>query len=279
MKTTLAVVILTFNESIHIARAVNNVIGWADQVLVLDSFSTDDTVDLAKALGAEVLLRKFDNYKKQREYAIEYYKDKAEWVFFLDADEYLLEELKLEINEAINNTDVQGYYMARRLMFMGKWIKWGGYYPTYLLRLFRPEKASVLRDINEHIFVEGNTRKLKHDFIHDDLKDIGHWIDKHNRYAAYEAEVFLNIQKKSSRLNNYDWTLQSERKRWMREKVWNTLPILIRPFIYFIYRYFIRLGILDGKQGFIYHFLQGLWCQFLIDVKYFELKKTPPNKE
>lgn len=279
MKKKLVVVILTFNESIHIVRAVNNVINWADQVIVLDSYSTDNTVDLAKTLGAEVLLRKFDNYKKQREYAIEYYKDKAEWVFFLDADEYLSEELKLEINEAVNGPDVQGYYMARRLIFMGKWIKWGGYYPTYLLRLFRPERAHLSREINEHIYVEGNTRKLKHDFIHDDLKDISHWIDKHNRYATYEAEAFFGVQKEGCASNNYDWALQSERKRWMREKVWNNLPILIRPFIYFLYRYFIRLGILDGKQGFIYHFLQGLWCQFLIDVKYFELKNNTHDKE
>ena|SRR3990167_1045250 len=272
MKLSLIVIILTHNESIHIERAIKNVDGWADKIIVLDSYSDDDTPEKAKALNVEFIARKFDNYKNQREYAIQYAKDQAEWLFFLDADEYLTEELKSEIKTAIKKPDIVGYYLPRRFIFMNKWIRWGGYYPTYLLRLFRPEQASLDRVINEHVTVLGHKDYLKHDFIDHNLKGISNWIDKHNRYATYEA-VDLMACKKSP----METKIPSKKmgKQWLRYNIWNKLPIIIvRPVVYFIYRYFFRLGFLDGKEGLIYHFLQGFWFWFVIDVKYFELKKN-----
>ena len=165
MKKTLTVVILTYNESIHIERAIRNVLGWADHVMVLDSYSEDDTVEKAQTLGAEVILRKFDHYKNQRQYAIDYCKAQTKWMFFLDADEYLTDALKEEIQEAIKKQDTAGYYASVRLIFMNRWIKHGGYYPSYLMRLFRPDRAEVKREINEHVTILGTVAYLKNDFI------------------------------------------------------------------------------------------------------------------
>lgn len=274
MKSEITVVILTYNESIHIERSINNVSGWADKIIILDSYSEDDTVEKAKLLGAEVIFRKFDDYKKQREFAIEYCKDQAEWMFFLDADEYLTEELKVEIKQAIKNKKINGFHIPRRFIFMNKWIKWGGYYPIYLLRLFRPEYASLSGSVNEHVVITGATQTLQNDFVDHNLKGIDNWINKHNRYATYEAGELLNFkmnQEAKSHLKFF--STQSERKQWLRFRVWNKLPIIIRPFIYFIYRYIVRLGFLDGKVGFIYHFIQGFWYWVLIDTKYFEMEK------
>lgn len=268
MKLQLIVVILTYNESVHIERVIKNVLGWADKIIVLDSYSEDDTVEKTKSLNVEVISRKFDNYKNQREFAIEYSKNQADWLMFLDADEYLTENLKIEIKAAIQKKDIVGYYLPRRFIFMNKWIKWGGYYPTYLLRLFRPEQANINRVINEHVTVLGKTEYLKYDFVDHNLKGFGNWIDKHNRYATYEAMDLINFKKIKT-------TFKHSGKQWIRYNIWNKLPIIVvRPFVYFLYRYIFRLGFLDGKEGFIYHFLQGFWFWFIIDVKYLESIKN-----
>ena len=273
MKHLLTVVILTYNEAIHIERAIRNVTGWADKIIILDSHSQDTTTQIAEDLSAEVLYRKFDHYKNQRQHAIDYCKDKTEWLLFLDADEYLLEELKTEIKTSINNPHIVGYYMPRRFIFMDKWIKHGGYYPTYLLRLFRPELATLDREINEHVAVQGATQKLKNDFVDHNLNGLGFWISKHNQYATAEAKALLSTKQSKTTSSKVSFWVQSDRKAWIRENIWNHLPILIKPFIYFTYRYFVRLGFLDGKEGLIFHFLQGCWFWFLVSAKYLEMQK------
>ncbi|EKD71437.1 MAG: Glycosyl transferase family 2 [uncultured bacterium] len=273
MQIHLTVIILTYNESIHIDRAIKNVSKWADKIIILDSYSEDDTVEKASTFGIEVIYRKFDNYKNQREYAIEYVKNKTEWLFFLDADEYLTEELKQEIKSETIKSDISGYYIPRRFIFMNKWIKWGGYYPIYLLRLFRPEHAYLDGVINEHVKVSGKIDYLKNDFVDHNLKGINSWIEKHNSYATFEALELIRYKAKQYHFKKINiFSTQSERKQWLRYNIWNRLPIVIRPPLYFIYRYFFRLGFLDGKEGFIYHFLQGFWFWLLIDIKYIESK-------
>jgi len=274
----LTVIILTYNEEIHIARVINNVKVWCKDIIVLDSGSQDKTIEIAKKLGAKIFYRKFDTYAKQRNYAIKELPINTEWILFLDADEYLTEELKIEIEEILPRTDKDGFYLKRRFYFMGRWIKHGGYYPIKILRLFKKDKAFVERDMNEHIIVNGKIGELKNDFIDENHKSISDWIDKHNRYSTFEAQELIKYEqrrkeKKKDEMARFFGT-QVERKRWIREYIWNPLlPPLVRPFIYFIYRYFFRFGFLDGKEGFIYHFLQGLWFPFLIDVKYLELKR------
>lgn len=268
----LTVIILTFNEEDNLAQALKSVCGWAEYVYILDSFSTDQTLNIARSFPCQVFQNPFVNYGSQRNFAITKLPVCTEWIFFLDADEYLTEPLKREIEEKLPHTVYQGFYIKRRFYFMGRWIKYGGYYPTWILRLFQKTRARVVREINEHVQIEGSTDFLEHDFVDSNRKGIGHWIEKHNRYADFEAQQLHNNTRRCEYARF--WGTQAQKKQWIRDYVWSPfLPPLIRPFLYFIYRYFFRFGFLDGKEGFIYHFLQGLWFQFLIDVKYLEAKR------
>ncbi len=274
---SISVVILTYNESIHIRRAIENVINWCDEVVVLDSNSTDDTTAIAEACGAKVYYRQFDNYKAQRNHAIHELPLSNEWMLFMDADEYLGEELKAEIAEVFAKPiSCDGFLIKRRFIFNDQWIKHGGYYPIWILRLFKRSAANVDREINEHVAVNGTVGRFEHHFSDHNLKSIADWIDKHNRYSKLEATQFFfhALRKKNGgRDEMAKFSGDSvERKRWIREHIWNELPPLLRPFIYFFFRYFLRLGFLDGKAGLIYHFLHGFWYPFLTDVKYLEMK-------
>lgn len=277
MQYQLVVVILTYNEAIHIERAIKNILNWADKVIVLDSHSQDNTADIAKNLGADVIFRKFDDYKNQRQYAIDYCKNLTEWMLFLDADEYLLAESKSEILSVIKNKAVGGYYLPRRFIFMERWIKHGGYYPCYILRLFRPELAKIDGIINEHVSIDGSTEKLKYDFVDHNLKNMDFWIAKHNQYTNFEAQNLWLLKHNDTDSKKFKLTIQAERKQWIKQKIWNRLPLLSRSFIYFTYRYFFRFGFLDGKEGFIFHLLQGGWNYFLVDVKYIEMQRKNKN--
>lgn len=271
-----AVVILTFNEEENLPQTLRSVVGWAREVFVLDSCSTDRTVAIAKEFGCTAAQNRFENFGRQRNYALDHLPISAEWVFFLDADEWLPEDLKREIGETVARGPAEnGFYVKRRLIWMGKWIR-RGYYPTWILRLFRRGKARCEdRDVNEHIVLDGSVGHLKNDFMHEDRKGISEWIVKHVRYAEKEAALLLEQeqQKQRRQLPGRLFGCQVERKRWLRTRLWNRLPPLIRPFFYFFYRYILRLGVLDGRAAFVYHFLQALWLPLLIDVKYLELKK------
>lgn len=277
-KVKLTVVILTYNEEVNIRQSLSNVIDWAEYVYVLDSGSTDKTCEIVKEYGAELFYRKFDTYAKQRTYAMKELSIKTDWMLFLDADEYLFEELKDEISITLKEgTSFDAFYLKRRFYFMGAWIKYGGYYPTWILRLFKVNKASCHRDMNEHIIVDGEIGYFKNDFVDANLKGMTDWIEKHNKYSTFEAQELLKFDsqdKESDKLAKL-FGSQVERKRWIREKIWNPLlPPLVRPFIYYIYRYFFRLGFLDGKAGFIYHTMHGLFYRLLIDIKYLQMKKN-----
>ena len=269
-----AVVILTFNEQLNLAQALRSVHGWAHEVYVFDSFSADRTVEIARELGAQVMQHRFENYARQRNAALDLLPIRSDWVLFLDADEWLPEALKLEIDALIASNPVEnGFYLPRRFIWMGRWIR-RGYYPTWILRLFRRGKGRCEdRSVNEHFTVEGATGRLRNDFIHEDLRGVSDWIDKHNRYTTLEAqELFRQRSEQAGEIDARLFGTQAQRKRWLRHRVFNRMPPLLRPFLYWAYRYVLLGGFLDGREAFIYHFLQALWYQFLIDVKYLEMK-------
>ena len=274
-------IIISFNEEKNISYAIDSVSGWTD-VFVVDSGSTDQTVQIAEAKGAKVVHHDFENYAAQRNWAMNNDPHENAWILFLDADEVLIDELKGEMLKVLEENTFDGFYINRRFYFMEKWIKYGGDYPTWILRLFRKGKGVVERDVNEHLKVLGKVGYLKHDFADNNRNGISAWINKHTKYADMEAlELFRYDQRKLE--NRHDerahfFGVQAERKRWIREYIWNPLlPPLVRPFFYFFYCYFIKLGFLDGKAGFIYRVLQ-FWFYFLIDVKYLELKKKANQK-
>jgi glycosyltransferase involved in cell wall biosynthesis len=278
--STLAVVILTYNEEANIAQALLSVVGWADEIHILDSLSTDRTVEIARQYGSHISENKFVDYAKQRNHALEELPIRSEWVLFLDADEWLPDALKQEISSLIaSNPRENGFYINRRLIWMGRWIR-RGYYPSWILRLFRYGKGRCEdRSVNEHMIVEGATGRLRHDFMHEDRKSVTDWIAKHNAYATREAHELRNTRAARSDREIEVQLLgtQAQRKRWLRYQVWNRLPPLLRPFFYFFYRYVLAGGFLDGREAFAFHFLQGLWFPMLIDIKYLEMKmsRTP----
>ena len=270
-----AVIVLTYNEEINIAQALDSVAGWAREIFILDSFSTDRTLDIARPYGCQITQHKFENYARQRNYALDALPIRSEWVLFLDADEWLPDPLKQEISTAIAGTPaVDGFYLNRRLIWMGRWIR-RGYYPSWILRLFRRGKGRCEdRQVNEHLIVEGPTAQLRQDFMHEDRKGVSDWIEKHNRYAFLEAQTLLAVTPGSEPQEiDARWSgTQAQRKRWLRHRVWNRMPPLLRPFFYFLYRYIVKGGFLDGREAFIFHFLQALWFPMLIDIKYLELR-------
>jgi hypothetical protein len=192
MIADVSVLILTVNEEANLPQVLASVTGWASALFVLDSGSTDRTVEIAKAQGAKAFAHAFENYASQRNYALKGLPIETEWVMFLDADEWLPDEVKSEIAAVIAcRPRANGFFVAYKLMWMGKWIG-RGYYPTWLMRPFRNGKAVCgERGVNEHLQVEGETGYLKHPFIHEDRKGISSWIEKHNRYADLEAKLLL----------------------------------------------------------------------------------------
>jgi glycosyltransferase involved in cell wall biosynthesis len=274
---SVAVVILTYNEEENIAQALASIAGWADEIHILDSLSTDRTVEIARRYDCQISQNKFINYARQRNHALEHLPIRSEWVFFLDADEWMPDALKQEISALVASCPREnGFYVKWRLIWMGRWIR-RGYYPTWILRLFRYGKARCEdRVINEHLIVQGPTGRLRNDFIHEDRKGVTEWIAKHNRYATAESLELFN-RRAAPDYREIDARLlgtQAQRKRWLRYKVWNRLPSLIRPFLYFFYRYVLAGGFMDGREALAYHFLQSLWFPMLIDVKFLELKRS-----
>jgi glycosyltransferase involved in cell wall biosynthesis len=267
----LTVVILTHNEELNLPHALENVKGFAKKVVVLDSHSTDRTVEIAGSYGAKVYTRTFDDFSRQRKFALEQIHYNTEWLFVLDADELLTDQLKEEIRKTISTSNKDAFFVKRRFYWMGKWIR-RGYYPTWLLRLGRAGCITCDdRPINEHLVCRsGNVGKLKEDFIDYNKKSLSEWISKHNLYSDQEASQLL-LQDDSKEIYKI-WGTQYERKRWLRVRVWNKLPPLIRPFIYFFYRYIFCLGFLDGRKAFMYHFLHAFLYRILIDFKYLEKK-------
>jgi glycosyltransferase involved in cell wall biosynthesis len=270
----LTVVILTFNEEVHIDRAIINVKEWAQKVIVLDSGSTDKTLDIIKSHNVQMYYRAFDNYANQRNYAISNIDILSDWILFLDADEYLTEELKREIDLNIVNDNYNGFYLKRRFYFLGKWIKYGGYYPTYILRLFKKGKGQFKREINEYLEIKGKTSYLKNDFVDDNLKTFESWAKKHIDYAKMEGNDLFK-SKEISKKNKLKFSLNDgELKRWLRYRVFNNVPFLLRPILYFIYIYIFRLGFLNGFTGFIYHFNHDFIYRFQIETFYWMNKKN-----
>ncbi len=270
-----AVVILTYNEELNIAQALSSVCGWAKQVFVFDSLSTDRTVEMARSFdGCVVVRHPFEDYGKQRNAALDQLPIAAEWILFLDADEYPSEALKREIAAAVSSLAPEnGFHVRRRVMWMGKWIR-HGYYSTWLMRLFRSGKRRYeARAVNEHLLVEGPVGYLQGDIVHDNHNGLDRWIEKHLRYAASEARVSLAGVTEGG-VGASLFGTQAERKRWLRHRVWDRLPLLMRPVLYFGYRYILRGGFLDGPEAFSFHLLQVLWFQTVVDLKIIELRRA-----
>ena len=278
---SISALILTFNEEKHIARCIESIKSICTEIFIVDSYSTDNTIAIAESLGAKCYQRKWENnYAQQYNWGLTNLPIQTEWILRLDADEYILPELAAEVRAKITSLDkeVCGITINRRVIFMERWIKHGGYYPTTLLRFWR-NGSGILeqRWMDEHVKLDhGTTIHFKNDVVDHNLNDLTWWTNKHNNYATREAVDFLIFKYHldiGSSISKKIIGTQDKRKRWFKEKIYFNTPLFIRPFFYFIFRYFFKLGFLDGKEGLIWHFLQGFWYRYLVDAKVFEIYK------
>ena len=280
-KLPLSVIILTFNEEKNIEDCLKSVHGWVDEIFVVDSGSIDRTLEIARKYTDKIYQHPFENYSKQRNWAQDNLPIKNEWVFHIDADERATPELADELKKIFSHPhiDVDGFLVSRRTVFMGRWIKHGRHYPAYHLRIFRKDKGRCENRLyDQHFTVKSRVLKLKSDIIDTITSDLTVWIERHNRWASLEALEMVNRDMDYG-VGSMDYVIKGnrkgnpvEQKRWLKERYYK-LPMFIRPFLYFIYRYFFKLGFLDGKEGLIFHFLQGFWYRFLVDAKIYEYKR------
>lgn len=280
MKTTppcvLTVVVLTLNETCHLPRLIRSFEKLPCRFIVVDSGSTDGTPELALSMGADVVSHPFENHAAQFNWALDHVTIDSTWTMRMDADEYLTPELATELAQILSSTppNIGGFEIRRRIFFWGRWIRHGGYYPTWLLRIWRTGTGRLEdRFMDEHVVLtDGGICFLKNDFVDENLKGLGFWTVKHNGYADREVSDLLGSQTAVSGLSG-----QEAWRRRMKLLVYNQLPLFLRAFLFWLYRYWIRLGFLDGYPGLVFSFLQCFWYRFLIDAKLFEHRLLHPK--
>ncbi len=272
---SVSVVVLTRNEAPNLEECLGSV-RWASEALVVDSFSTDATVEIAERLGARVFLHAFEACADQWNWALDNLPFSNEWVLVLDADERIPQPLAAKIAAAVGDPAqaCAGFYLRRRLWFMGRWLRHGGLYPAWIMRLFKRDAGRFGRHgVSEHLILNGQAGYLLDPFDHRDNKPLYDWIQRHNRYSELEAEEHAAASQGKSQAHSIAgrlWGSQAERKQWIKLRVWGRLPLFVRPFLLFCRNYILKGGLLDGRQGFIYHVLWSFWYPFLISVKIIE---------
>lgn len=260
-------------------------VALADEVFLVDSQSEDRSVEIAKNYGANIVQFYFNgSWPKKKNWSLENLPFRNEWVLIVDCDERITPQLWKEIATAIKNTEYQGYYLNRKVFFLGKWIRFGGKYPDWNLRLFKHKLGRYENlntedipntgdnEVHEHVILKGKVGYLKEDMLHIDFRDIYQWLARHNRYSNWEARVYYNLlmgKNDSGTIGANLFGDAVQRKRFLK-KIWIRLPF--KPTLRFILFYFIRLGFLDGIPGYIYGRLLSQY-EYQIGVKLYELCK------
>lgn len=284
-------IILTKNEEVNLEKCIKSIKPIVKRIIVVDSGSTDNTVEVAKNLGAEVLVNELKPflYAKQFLYGMEHGNISTKWVFRIDADEELTEESAKEIEELCNaneDTDVNGIVVRFEVSFLGQPIRHGGVYPLRKLLVFKYGKGNIEdRQMDEHIVLwEGKSVEVTHDSLHHDYKGLANWIDKHNNYSGREMQDYFNSIKSAEATGlggEHSLDAKAKFKRFLRWKIYYKLPAGFRAWAYYCYRYYVRGGFLDGKPGKIFCFMQAYWYRFLVDAKIYEaqLNENDANKK
>ena len=269
MPADITAIILTKNEEVNIGDCIESIKMVVKRIVVIDSYSTDKTIEIAKKYGVEVYQHPFENYSKQYNYGVEVANIKTIWTLRIDADERFTPDSARELEELCNaniKTNVNGIILRFKKNFLGKDLYHGGVYPWKKMNCYKTKYGSIEnRNMDEHIILSsGKTIEMKQDCLHFDFKNLEYFINKHNWYSSRETvDYFENLEKKKSK-SELDF------KTWLKMRVYYKLPLGMRAHVYYIYRYYILGGFLDGKPGKIYAFLQAYWYRYLVDAKIYE---------
>jgi glycosyltransferase involved in cell wall biosynthesis len=272
-KPPVSVLICTKNEARNLPGCLDSV-AWAGDVVVFDSLSDDDTVKIAGQLGARVVQRQFDNFSAHKNWALDHVDFAHEWVLIVDADERVTPALAREIAAAVARPgETCGYYLARQNYFGGTWIRHGGWYPDYNLRLLKRGRGRYeARLVHEHVLLQGPAGHLKNPLIHHDYKGIERYFDRHNVYSsleAVEARRTLTAPGQTQGLPALLGARGPERRRFLKNLAYRHLPA--RSLFKFIWMYFLKLGFLDGRMGFRYCLLHTFY-EYQVSLKLNELQ-------
>lgn len=283
-KIPVSVLIPAKNEELNLPACLESV-ARADEVFVVDSQSSDRSIEICNNYGVKVVQFHFNGgWPKKKNWSLENLPFRHEWVLIVDCDERITPELWDEIAVAIENPDYNGYYLNRKVFFLGKWIRYGGKYPDWNLRLFKHQQGRYENlntedipntgdnEVHEHVILEGSVGYLQEDMLHIDFRDIYHWLERHNRYSNWEARVYYNLLTNQDNQGTIGANLLGDavqRKRFLK-KIWVRLPF--KPLLRFILFYILRFGFLDGYPGYVYARLLSQY-EYQIGVKLYELRK------
>lgn len=281
MNTTrlpISVIVLTFNEEENIEDCLRSVCDWADETFVVDSGSTDATIEIARRYTRNILEHPFDNYSRQRTWAQGTLPLRNEWILQIDADERVSPELAGSIASLFASTQlasINGAMFSRRTVFMGRWIRHGGHYPVFHTRLYRKQHGRCEdRLYDQHFLVTEPVVRLSGDLIDVLTAELDVWSMRHIRWAGAEArEMRRSNRERGDQVRSTLLAGPVPRRRWLRTVAFGRSPLFLRAFLYFFYRYVLRRGFLDGVEGLIFHFLHGCWYRFYVDAKIWEAEE------
>ena len=274
-------IILTYNEEKHIKRCILSIKKIVKRIILIDSFSSDKTLEIAKKLKVKIYKHKFVNQAKQINWALKKIRFQTNWILRIDADEYLTNELKKKIRQNITslNSNYDGISFNRVIKFLNKEIYYGGTSPHKTLRIWRNKKGRS-EDVwmDEQIIVKGKVFHISQNLIDENLNELRWWKHKHRNYALREAINFF-YDKEKKNYNKIDKNLNNVRKsKQFKNKIYYKFPIFLRPFLFFLYSLIYRLGIVNGWQGLVFYYYQVLWFRLLVDFNIFKLNRLIRKK-
>jgi glycosyltransferase involved in cell wall biosynthesis len=279
MSLPVSVLVPTLDEELNLSECLASV-QWADEVFVVDSYSRDRTLEIARAHGAHVIQHPFESYSRQKNWALDTLPFHNEWVLILDADERITPELCCDIERALATAVHDGYYLNRRVIFLGTWVRHAGWYPSWNLRLFRHRLGRYDdREVHEHVVLNGRVGYLRSDMLHLDRRGLEAFVARHNRYSTLEAAARFKAERDAPDRARLPVSLLAspvQRKRFLRERIWPGMPA--KPMVLFVYMYVLRRGFLDGRGGLalcVFHAFQ----EFMVGLKLAELRRLSSSTE
>jgi glycosyltransferase involved in cell wall biosynthesis len=267
----ISILILTFNEEINIGECLDT-LSWSNDIVVFDSLSNDATARIAVERGARVVQRPFDNWSSHQNWAVQTIEFRHPWVLYVDADERCPFELRDEVlARALPNAPESAFRVRRKDFYMGKWLRHAQLYPTWFVRLFRPQRIRYERLVNPVALVDGPVGKLDAHLLHYPFSHgASHWIARHNNYSDFEARELFRLRSGVSVASARPFSPDPNERRRALKDLFFRLPA--RPLIKFMYYYIWRRGFLDGRPGLTYSTLQAIY-EYMIDCKYRELRR------